>query len=70
MVKINRRVPRTVRVDEIPVGDTFIYEGKLCMRISLNSMFQTLNLENGRVMTGIHNDIKVQPVDCELNVLN
>lgn len=70
MLKVNKRTARNVRVDEIHVGDTFIHDGKLCMRIVVNSMYQTLNLETGRVMTGVHNDIKVQPVDCELNVLN
>ncbi len=69
MLKINKRTVRNVRIDEIHVGDTFIHDGKLCMRIVVNSMYQTLNLETGRVMTGIHNDTKVQPIDCELNVL-
>lgn len=69
MLKVNKKAVSPVYVTEMKAGDTFLYEGKVCMRIVFNSMLYVLNLETGKCLTNIHHDAKVTPVNCELNVL-
>jgi hypothetical protein len=68
MVKINKKVVVPCPVEDVPVGEVFMFDGRLCMRISINSAHYTLNLENGKVLTGIPMGQKVQRVNVEINV--
>lgn len=68
MVKVNKKAIVPCIVEDIPVGEVFMYDGHLCMRISINSAHYTLNLENGKVLASIHMGQKVQRVNAEITV--
>lgn len=70
MVKINKKAVVPCVVEDVPIGEVFIYDGRLCMRICINSMYHVLNLENGKVLTGVHMGQKVQRVNVEINVVS
>ena len=66
MLKVNKKAITPVYITELKAGDTFFYNDCICMRILFNSMFYTVNLETGKVMTNIHNDVRVRVVNCDL----
>lgn len=68
MLRINKKAVVPCTVEDIPVGEVFMFDGRLCMRVSINSAYYTLNLENGKVLTGIHMGQKVQRVNAEITV--
>lgn len=68
MVKINKKAVTPCPIEDIPVGEVFFFDGRLCMRVCINSMYHVLNLESGKVLTGIHTGQKVQRVNAEIIV--
>jgi hypothetical protein len=46
-----------------------MYEDTVCMKVRLNNVDYVLNLENGKILTGIHSaTLTVRPIDAELHV--
>ena len=68
MVKINKKINTPVCVVDVPVGECFIHNGTLFMRIKNDRRYQSLNLETGIIWTGIHDDTKVTRVNTEIRV--
>lgn len=70
MVKINKKLNVPVNVVDVPVGECFIHNGNLFMRIKSDRRYTNLNLETGIIWTGIHDDCKVLRVNVEISVLS
>lgn len=70
MVKINKKINTPVCVADVPVGECFIHNNNLFMRIKTDRKYTNLNLETGIIWTGIHDDAKVLRVNVEISVLN
>lgn len=68
MVKVNKKAVVPCTVEDVTVGEVFMHDGRLCMRVCINSMYHVLNLESGKVLTGIHMGQKVQRVNVEITV--
>ena len=68
MVKIVNKAKMPVRVDEIPIGECFMSEGKLFMRVRNNGGYSSVCLNSGVNQTNIHNDTRVQPVNVTIEV--
>ena len=66
MAKVIKNVNVPKHPDEIPVGECFIYNNMLFMRIKNDRRYQNLNLETGVVWTGIHDDVLVSQVNTEI----
>lgn len=69
MVKIINRAKTPVRVDEVPVGECFIYNGEVYMRVRYNTGCTNVRFSSGIVQTNIHNDTRVQPVNVTIEVV-
>lgn len=69
MLKVNKKMIVPVMISELRIGDTFLHNNTVYMRIKYNDRYHSLNLETGMVHTNIHNDVRVQKVDCELTVV-
>ena len=68
MVKIINKTKMPVRVDEIPVGECFILNGEVYMRVRYNTGYTSVRFSSGVVQTNIHADQKVQPVNVTIEV--
>lgn len=68
MLKVNKAPAMPARYNQMSYGDVFIYDGKVCMKITHNGQFLCVNLENAKTMTGIHSDAKVTRCEATLNV--
>lgn len=68
MVKIVNKAKMPVRLDEIPVGECFVYSGEVYMRVRYNSGYASVRFASGTVQTNIHADQKVQPVNVTIEV--
>ena len=68
MVKIVNKTKMPVPLDQIPVGECFIHNGDLFMRVRYDSRYACLRFASGVVQTNIHSDVKVQPVDIQIEV--
>ena len=68
MVKIINKAKTPVRVDEILIGECFMSEGKLFMRVRNNGGYSSVCLNSGVNQTNIHNDTRVQPVNVTIEV--
>ena len=68
MVKIVNKTKLPVRLDEIPVGECFIYNGEIHMRVRNNNGYASVRFASGTVQTNIHADQKVQPVNVTIEV--
>lgn len=66
MAKVIKNVNAPKHLEDIPVGECFIYNTLLFMRIKNDRRCQSLNLETGVVWTGIHDDTLVMPVYVEI----
>ena len=69
MVKIINKTKMPVRVDEVPVGECFMSEGKLFMRVRNNGGYSCVCLHSGVNQTNIHNDTRVQSVSVTIEVV-
>ena len=69
MVKIINKTKMPVRVDEIPVGECFILNGEVYMRVRYNTGYTSVHFSSGVVQTNIHADQKVQPVNVTIEVV-
>lgn len=68
MVKIINKAKSPVRLDEIPVGECFIHNGEIHMRVRNNNGYASVRFASGTVQTNIHADQKVQPVNVTIEV--
>ena len=68
MVKIINKTKMPVRVEEIPVGECFILNGEVYMRVRYNTGYTSVRFSSGVVQTNIHADQKVQPVNVTIEV--
>ena len=66
MAKVIKNVNIPKHIDDIPVGECFIYNDMLFMRIKNDRKYQILNLETGIAWTGIHDDVLVFQVNTEI----
>ena len=66
MTKVVKNLNIPIHVEDLPVGECFIYNNTLFMRIKNDRRCQNLNLETGVVWTGIHDDTLVFKVDTEI----
>lgn len=69
MVKIINKTKMPVRVDEIPVGECFILNGEVYMRVRYNTGCTNVRFSSGVVQTNIHADQKVQLVNVTIEVV-
>ena len=68
MVKIINKAKSPVRVDEIPVGECFMYRSDVYMRVKYNNTYASVRFATGCIQTNIHNDEKVMPVNVTIEV--
>lgn len=68
MLKVNKASAMPTEYRQMNFGDVFIYEGKVCMKVTHNGQFLCVNLENAKTMTGIHSDTRVTRCEATLNV--
>ena len=69
MLKIHKKAVIPRYFSDCQVGETFMYDDNVCMKVRLNSTNYVLNLENGKILSGIHLDrLTVRPVDAELHI--
>lgn len=68
MVRIVNKAKVPVRLDEIPVGECFIHDGEVYMRVRHNGGYASVRFTSGTVQTNIHADQKVQPVNVTIEV--
>ena len=68
MVKIVNKTKSPVMLDEIPVGECFLYNGGLFMRVRCDGRYASLRFDNGTIQTNFHNDCMVMPADVRIEV--
>jgi hypothetical protein len=69
MLKVHKKAVLPRYFVDCQIGETFMYEDTVCMKVRLNNMDYVLNLENGKILSGIHtNRLAVRPIDAELHV--
>ena len=68
MVKIVNKTKSPIRLDGVPAGECFLYNGALFMRVCYDNRYACLRFDNGMVQTNFHNDCKVMPVDVRIEV--
>lgn len=66
MTKVIKTMNVPIHAEDVPVGECFIYNNILFMRIKNDRRYQSLNLETGVVWTGIHDDTMVFKVNAEI----
>ena len=67
MIKITKKKQDAIRIADMKIGDTFIYNGKLYLAIEVESKRKYLNLETARVETGLHEYSSVPKINCTLD---
>lgn len=74
MLKVRKKAVIPRYFSDCQIGETFLYEDTLsedtvCMKVRLNNVDYVLNLENGKILSGIHtNRLSVRPIDAELHI--
>ena len=69
MLKVHKKAVIPRYFSDCQVGETFMYDDNVCMKVRLNNTNYVLNLENGKILSGIHLDrLTVRPVDAELHI--
>lgn len=68
MVKIINKQASPVSVTDIPVGECFIYNGEVYMRVRLDRRYASLRMSSGVVQTNFHDDTRVLPVNVTIEV--
>ena len=69
MLKVHKKAVIPRYFTDCKVGETFMHNDNVCMKILLNNTDYVLNLETGKVLTGIHSAmLTVRPIDAELHV--
>lgn len=69
MLKVHKKAVIPRYFTDCQIGETFMYNDHVCMKVRLNNTDHVLNLENGKILTGIHSStLTVRPIDAELHV--
>lgn len=69
MLKVHKKAVIPRYFTDCQIGETFMYNDNVCMKVRLNNSDYVLNLESGKVLTGIHSAmLTVRPIDAELHV--
>jgi hypothetical protein len=69
MLKVHKKAVVPRYFSDCKVGETFMHNDNVCMKVRLNNTDYVLNLESGKVLTGIHSAmLTVRPIDAELHV--
>lgn len=69
MLKVHKKAVIPRYFTDCQIGETFMYNDNVCMKVRLNNSDYVLNLESGKILTGIHSaTMTVRPIDAELHV--
>ena len=69
MLKVHKKAVVPRYFTDCHVGEIFMHNDNVCMKVRLNNTDYVLNLESGKVLTGIHSAmLTVRPIDAELHV--
>lgn len=68
MIKITKKKQDAIRIADMKIGDTFIFNNKLYLIIVEENRRKYLNLETAKIETGLHEYSSSAPkVNCTLD---
>ena len=68
MVKVVNKIKKEILLEDIPVGECFLYRGELFMRVRHDSRYHCLRIESGCIQTNFHGNERVLPVNITIEV--